>query len=54
MVFAERAAKDIAKRQKDVSFGDISGMMHMQQYQDVNQLQEEYKRMVLEEIEKER
>lgn len=54
MVFAERAAVEISARVKETSFGDIRGLVNMEQYQDVYALQEKYKKIVLEEIERKR
>lgn len=54
MVFAERAAADICGKLNSTSFGNIAGVIDMQEYQDVSHLQEEYKKMVLEEIERKR
>lgn len=54
MVFAGRAAGEICSRVKGTDFEDIIGMTDMQQYQDVNHLREEYKRIVLDEIERKR
>lgn len=54
LVFAERAAAEISGVVGHTDFADIAGLTDMQQYQDVNQLQEDYKKIVLEEIEKER
>lgn len=51
MVFAGRAASEISAAVRETSFGDISGLVEMEQYQDVKELQEQYKQMVLEEIE---
>lgn len=51
MVFARRAASEISVAVKETSFRDISGLADMEQYQDVKKLQEQYRQMVLEEIE---
>lgn len=54
LVFAERAAREISGMVEETPFADIAGMTDMQQYQDVNRLQEDYKKIVLEEIERKR
>ena len=53
LVFAERAAAEISGMVGEGHFADIAGLTDMRQYQDVNRLQEDYKKVVLDEIEKE-
>ena len=54
MVFAKRAACKIMEEISQTEFADINGMVSMEKYQDVGKLRAEYKRIILEEIERER
>jgi L-aspartate oxidase len=54
MVFADRAAQEMTKRGLHQSQTDVSALYQAEKYQDLKQLQEEYRRLVLEEIEKEK
>jgi L-aspartate oxidase len=54
MVFADRAAQEMTKRGLNQSQTDVSALYQAEKYQDLKQLQEEYRRLVLEEIEKEK
>lgn len=54
MVFAKRAALDISGRLVETEFGNISDLVDFEKYQDVDKLKEEYRNIVLEEIERER
>lgn len=54
MVFAGRAAKEITENIERVEFQDVRGLTDMEAYQDIEHLKEEYKAMVLEEIEREK
>lgn len=54
MVFAKRAALEIAERLSGTEFGDISSLVDLEEYQDIEKRQKEYRRIVLEEIERER
>lgn len=54
MVFAKRAACKIMEEIPQTEFADIEGLVSVEKYQDVGKLKAEYKKIILEEIEKER
>ena len=54
MVFAKRAAAEITQELSATDFTDVDAMVSMDTYQDVAKLQEKYKTIVLDEIERER
>ena len=54
MVFAKRAACKIMEEIPQTDFADIEGLVSMEKYQDVGKLKAEYKKIILEEIERER
>lgn len=54
MVFAKRAALDITSNLPVTEFAEIEGIINLDRYQDIDKLQKEYKKIVLDEIEKER
>ena len=54
MVFAKRAACKIMEEIPQTDFADIEGLVSVEKYQDVGKLKAEYKKIILEEIEKER
>lgn len=55
MVFAKRAAQDISEKLAGIEHDiDISGLVALEEYQDVDSLMKEYRNIVLEEMEKER
>lgn len=54
MVFAKRAALAITEQLPKAEFSDITGMVDMTLYEDVDKLKENYKKIILDEIEKER
>ena len=54
MVFAKRAAQDIEGQISNMDFTDISNMADLKDYQDIGKLKEEYRTIVLDEIERER
>lgn len=54
MVFAKRAALEIAGKLSETGFADICGMVDLDEYQDIEARKKEYRRIVLEEIERER
>lgn len=54
MVFAKRAAVDIVKELPEAKFSNIDGLVDMKLYQDIDKLKDEYKKIVLDEIERER
>ncbi len=54
MVFAKRAAFEIAEKLPDTGFGDIENLVDLGEYQDIERRKNEYRRIVLKEIERER
>jgi L-aspartate oxidase len=54
MVFADRAASEMQKRGLGHDETDVSALYCREDYRDLKQLQEQYRHLVLEEIEKER
>ena len=54
MVFAKRAAQEITKKIKETVISDITGLVDMELYRDVDSLKESYRKIIWEEIEKER
>ena len=54
MVFAKRAARKIMEEIPQTEFADIEGLVSVEKYQDVGKLKAEYKKIILEEIERER
>jgi L-aspartate oxidase len=54
MVFAKRAAFEIAEKLSDTGFGDIENLVDLGEYQDIDRRKNEYRRIVLKEIERER
>ena len=54
MVFAKRAACKIMEEIPQTDFADIEGLVSVEKYQDVGKLKAEYKKILLEEIERER
>ena len=54
MVFAGRAAEDIVRRLPGTGFSEVKHLFHMEEYREAEALKEEYKDMVLKEIERER
>lgn len=54
MVFAGRAAKDIVSRLPGTEFSEVGHLFHAEEYREAEVLQEKYKNIVLEEIERER
>lgn len=54
MVFAKRAAEDIAEKLPEASFKEVDSLVDFDRYTDAGQLKEEYMRIILEEIERQR
>lgn len=54
IVFAKRAADAIMAEIAQTEFADMDGMVSMEKYQDVGKLKAEYRKIILEEIERER
>ncbi len=54
MVFAKRAAQEITEKIKETVISDITGLVDMELYRDVDSLKELYRKIIWEEIEKER
>lgn len=54
MVFAGRAAQDIVRKLPDTDFSEVEPLFHMEEYRETETLKEEYKDIVLKEIERER
>lgn len=54
MVFAGRAAQDIVRRLPDTGVPEAGHLFHREEYKEIEGLQEKYKDMVLQEIERER
>lgn len=54
IVFAKRAADKIMEEIGQTKFADIDGMVSLEKYRDVEKLKAEYRKIILEEIERER
>ncbi len=54
IVFAKRAADKIMEEIAQTEFAEIDGMVSLEKYQDVGKLKAEYRKIILEEIERER
>lgn len=54
MVFAKRAALEIAGELSGTEFADISNLVNLEDYRDIEGLKKEYRTIVLDEIERER